>query len=193
MRIFPDSSQFAIFLDDAAYLAKYIDNHATDSHFWKDDAFISRTFNVTVHQLLSLPRHNEEPQERKVSPQELIREAFRLACMILFSLLKKRFSITPSGGREHKSKVKDFFNHHDIDWTGVLELRLWVLATAALGADSEEIQWYLGEISGTMTQMGLLEWEDVQKIVRQILWMDETFKVQVTRMKESFDLFESNY
>lgn len=111
--------------------------------------------------------------------------------MILFALLRERFSIIPSGVREHKNLLKELIFKHEIDWAPYLELRLWTLATAALAADGSDFQWYIDEMCGTATQMGLLEWNEVHDILRQVLWMGETFKSEEHMIGEMFVLGNS--
>jgi hypothetical protein len=120
---FPELSDITTFLSHAANLSSYIDERAIIStEIWKDDLFVSRTFNAVVHQLLSLPRHTETGI---YSPQLFMQEAMRQACMILFGLLRDKFSVHPSGISQHRNRVKELLvQHHQVDWSAFLELRL---------------------------------------------------------------------
>lgn len=157
----------------------------------EDDKFLSRTFNIYVHKLLSLPRLDVSQQAGSFPPHLIVQEAVRRASMILFALLRERFSIIPSGVIEHKNLVKELILRHEVDWAPYLELRLWVLAIAALAADGRDVQWYIDEMSGTATQMGLLDWDEVLDILRQILWMGDTFKSEEHTIRERFELENS--
>jgi hypothetical protein len=182
---FPDLSDITDFLGQAANLTSYIDDHASDAEMWKDDLFASKTFNAVVHQLLSLQRHFEGDLS---SPALVMRESIRRACMILFGLLRDKFSVRPSGILQHKNKVKELLVQHLVDWSEFLELRLWVLLTASLAAEDEEISWYIEEIKGVMVLMELATWNEVVGVAKGILWMEETFKVRSDRLKELFEL-----
>jgi hypothetical protein len=157
----------------------------------EDDKFLSRTFNIYVHRLLSLPRLEDLSDTGLFAPHVVVQETVRRACMILFALLRERFSIIPSGLNEHKGLLKELLVQHEIDWASYLELRLWVLAIAALAADSEETQWYIDEMCGTSTQMGLLEWDEVLGVLQQILWMGKTFRDEEDTIKDLFELANS--
>jgi hypothetical protein len=187
---FPELSKITTFLSETANLTTFIDEHFNGSRVMEDDKFLSKTFNIYVHKLLSLPRLDYSGTDL-FSPHLIVQEAARRACMILFALLRERFSIIPSGLYEHKNLLKEILLQHDVDWTPYLELRLWVLAIATLAADGEEIQWYVDEICGTATQMGLLDWDEVLGVLQQTLWMEPTFKDEENRMRGMFELSNS--
>jgi hypothetical protein len=172
---FPELSDIASFLFDARIMADYINQNAGQPDLWEDYHFIGRVFHNTVHQLLSLPRHGER-LERGEAPQEfLMREAIRLGCLALFSLLRTKFYISPSGLSEHKNKVREFLDRHLIDWSLFPELQIWVLTTAALATRDEETSWYLAEIKFAMSTMRLSQWKEAIPIVKSILWVDAVF------------------
>ncbi|KAI7970737.1 hypothetical protein EIK77_007917 [Talaromyces pinophilus] len=187
----PELLEAIAFSCEAANLAAFIDTHFNGCQVMEDDKFLSRTFNIYVHKLLSLPRLDDFPETGLFAPHLVVQEAVRRAYMILFALLRERFSIIPSGFHEHKTLLKELLVQHEIDWTPYLKLRLWVLAIASLAADGEEVQWYVHEICGTTTQLGLLDWDEVLDILRQILWMGETFKNEEKSIRERFELVDS--
>ncbi|EED14443.1 hypothetical protein TSTA_106530 [Talaromyces stipitatus ATCC 10500] len=184
---FPDLSGVIHFLSETTNLMSFIDGHANESKGFEDDRFLSRTFNGYVHKLLSLPRTSQTSEIEKC-PKIIVREAVRRACITLFALLRENFSIKPSGVYEHRNLLKELLLQYEIDWTPYLELRLWVLAVAALAADNVEVHWYMDEICGTATQMGLLEWDEVRRVLRHILWSDQMFKYQEGKIREMFEM-----
>ncbi|KUL89219.1 hypothetical protein ZTR_03658 [Talaromyces verruculosus] len=151
----PELLEAIAFLCEAANLAAFIDTHFNGCQVMEDDKFLSKTFNIYVHKLLSLPRLDDFLETGSFAPHLVVQEA------------------------------------HVIDWTPYLKLRLWVLAIAALAADGEEVQWYVHEICGTATQLGFLEWDEVLDVLRQILWMGETFKNEENSIRERFGLADS--
>lgn len=185
---FPELSDITTFLCHAANLSSYIDECAISVEIWKDDLFVSRAFNAVVHQLLSLQRHTEAMEKGISSPQLVIREAMRRACIILFGLLRDKFSVHPSGISQHRNRVKELLVQRPIDWSAFLELRLWVLLTAGLAAEDAETSWYIDEIKGTIVQMRISGWNDGVAAVRSILWMEETFRIRSNRLKDLFEL-----
>jgi hypothetical protein len=185
---FPELSDIATLLDDAASLSSSIDERAITSGIWKDDLFVSRTFNGVVHQLLSLERYTEAIKGGTSSPQLVMREAMRCACMILFALLREKFSVHPSGILQHKTGVKKILVKHSVDWSAFLGLRLWVLATASLAVEDYEISWYIDEMRDTAVQMGISKWSDIVEVVRSVLWMEETFKTRNDMLQNLLDL-----
>jgi hypothetical protein len=117
------------------------------------------------------------------SPQFIMRESMRRACLILFGLLRDRFSVRPSGVTQHKNGVKEFLVQHPIDWSKFLEIRLWVLLTASLAAEDEETLWYIGEVKNIVVQMKISDWNEVVGVAKGILWMEETFRMRSDRLK----------
>ena len=185
---YPELCDITTFLHQAANLTEYIDERAVNAEIWKDDLFISKTFNAVVHQLLLLQRHTEAMEKGRSSPPLVMREAMRRALIILFGLLRTKFSVHPSGIPQHRSRVKDLLVQCPVDWSAFLELRLWVLLTAGLAADDDESLWYINEIKCIMVEMRISRWDDVVEVVRSILWMGETFRVSSDRPKGLFEL-----
>ncbi|KAE9378251.1 hypothetical protein N431DRAFT_399808 [Stipitochalara longipes BDJ] len=185
---FPELSHVATFLSNAASLLNYIDEHAIEATIWKDDLFVSRTFNGVVHQLLSLDRHTEAIKGRKPSPQLIMAEAMRRACLILFALLRDKFSVHPSGISQHKNSVKEFLVQHPVDWSAFLELRLWVLFTASLADGDDEISWYIDEIRSTAIQLRLSSWNEVVEVIRSVFWIEEIFRTWNDTLKDPIEL-----
>ena len=186
--IFPEISDITTLLHDAASLSNYIAERAIVSNIWKDDLFVSRTFNGVVHQLLSLERHTEAIDAGTSSSQLVLRETMRRACLIFFALLREKFSVHPSGISQHQNGVKELLVQYSVDWSEFLELRLWALVTASLAIENYEISWYIDEIRGTAGQMGISRWDDIIQVVMGVLWMGETFKTRNDVLKDLFEL-----
>lgn len=180
----PELSDITTFLYSAADLSYYIDERAVGVEIWKDDLFVSKTFNAVVHQLLSLQRYPEAMEKAKCSPQLIMREAMRLACMVLFGLLREKFSVQPSGFSKQRDRLKEFLIQHRTGQSDFLELHLWVLLIAVLAAKDHETSWYIDEIKSTMAQMGISEWNDGVEVARNILWMDNTFRTRSEMVKD---------
>lgn len=173
----------------AANLSRYIDERAAiGAEIWRDDVFISRTFNGVVHQLLSLPQHAEDIEKEIPSPELVIREAMRRAFITLFALLRDKFSVAPSGIEQHRYGVKELLLQHPVDWSANLDLRLWVLITACLAAEEDELSWYIVQIKDTMVPMGISGWAEGVEVARSILWMEETFRERSDRVRDLFEL-----
>jgi hypothetical protein len=184
---FPELSDITVFICNAASLSSYIEERAIGPEMWKDDLFVSRTFNGVVHQLLSLQRHNEAMEAGIFSRQIVMREAMRRACIILFALLRDKFSVHPSGISQHKTSVKELLVQYPDDWSPFLELRLWVLMIGGRAFEDNEASWYREEIRGTMVQMGMDAWDEGVEVVKSILWMEKTFRVKMDVLRELFE------
>lgn len=144
------------FLSEITNLTTFIDTHFSKSRLMEDDNFLSRTFNIYVHKLLSLPRLDDSQQDGIFAPHIIVQEAVRRASVILFALLRERFSIIPSGVREHKNLLQELIFKHEIDWAPYLELRLWTLATAALAADGSNFNGTLTKCAGLQLKWDFL-------------------------------------
>ncbi|PMD44507.1 hypothetical protein L207DRAFT_525832 [Hyaloscypha variabilis F] len=185
---FPELSDITTFLIDAASLTSYIDERAIEGVIWKDDMFVSRTFNGVVHQLLSLQRDTEALEAGITSPQIVMREAMRRACIILFALLRDKFSVHPSGMSQHSNSVKELLSQHPVDWSGFSDLHLWVLVTTSFAIEDDKISWYMDEIRGAAVQLGISGWNDVVEVMKSVLWMGKTFRTRNDLLKDFFEL-----
>jgi hypothetical protein len=169
-------------------LTSYIDERAIEGVIWKDDLFVSRTFNGVVHQLLSLQRDTEALEAGMTSPRIVMREAMRRACIILFALLRDKFSVHPSGMSQHSNSVKELLSQHPVDWSGFSDLHLWVLVTTSFAIEDDKISGNMDEIRGAAVQLGISGWNDVVEVMKSVLWMGKTFRTRNDLLKDFFEL-----
>jgi hypothetical protein len=101
----------------------------------------------------------------------IIHEILRLTSLLFISLLKEQFRVSPSGVSENKLRLARLLTEVTADWSSFMDLHLWVLTVSALAEENRS--WYVSEIAVTMTLLGLTEWDDALKILKELIWVGE--------------------
>jgi len=71
-----------------------------------------------------------------------------------------------------------------IDQNGPLFLWCLLIARASTKI-SEERGWFIAKLVEIVTTMGLCSWEGVLTVLKEVLWIDGLFKVELHRLWES--------
>lgn len=116
------------------------------------DAFISEFWLYPlVHRLLSL--------NAPIDPEDtgsVLQEACRLAGLLCLAEVRRQWCIFPVITMRHVRKLKTLLQIHDIEWRDLQQLKVWVLAVAAMEADpGEEREWLLDKLTETLWSQGL--------------------------------------
>jgi hypothetical protein len=168
---FAGQTDISVVLSDIARMAQFINDAAGSAFIWQDIWFMCLRFLPIFHKLLSLPRDHLDQQNAK--PGTAIREVVRLTCIVLLSLMNRRFCITPDLVAMYKNQIPKLLINNPVDWSSLSNLRLWVLVIAGLVAEGKERAWLVGEVLKTMDQLGLNTWNEAFSVVKEIIWLDE--------------------
>ena len=156
-----------------ARLASIINERNSFLGFWRDTMFTTRTYLPVVHEVLLLPRlDSSRKYQNSQLPGIVMREVIRLACLTLLSLINDKFNIRPDGIEAYRGRIRKILNRFDIDWSPFWQLKLWVLVVGSLPSRPGERGWYAERIADTMKSGRLLNWQQVVKVVKGMIWID---------------------
>jgi hypothetical protein len=177
---FVNLTDITVVLSTIAKMSQYINDIDGYPLIWQDEWFMSLRFLPIFHQLLCLPRDNLD--KTSLNPEMIIREAVRLACITLFSIMNRKFRISPDGITRYRSRIMNLLIKFPVPWFPFHSLRLWVLSIAGLVSVGKEREWYIGEILNTMEQLGIASWNEVLMIVKAIVWVDGLLDEEVEKL-----------
>ncbi|OJK01441.1 hypothetical protein ASPACDRAFT_41702 [Aspergillus aculeatus ATCC 16872] len=138
----------------------------------EDSLTIIKLFGPATHFLLSMSR----PMDLHSSPQEtkFLREAIRLALLLLLAALKKdvfRFTSSEWPHLQRKFTALVAFIPLTKYDALCLKLYLWALVTVSLVTDPEPIDLYTVGTRSVISSLGI-DVNDALKLVKSILWVD---------------------
>lgn len=157
---------------------------------------LSRELFTLSHDLLVLPQLEATracPSTPWTSEQASMREAVRqaalaaVACVLTVSSRDDTYC-----ARRRNGKIRKLIcGANDEAWRDMEELRVWVLAVAALIENDEDKTWLAGQIANIMYQRGLYTWDDLVILLRRVAW-SEALAVQDTarfkiKMEQALD------
>ena len=116
---YPDQTDITVVLSDIARMAQHINNTVEVSSLWRDIWFMSLRFMPMFQQLLALPRANLD--QLNLERGVVIREALRLTCVILLSIMNRSFCISPDGISMHRIRVMNLLINNPVDWFPTLQ------------------------------------------------------------------------
>jgi len=186
---FTDFIDITVILASFARIAQFINDHAGTPNFWRHEWFVPLKFLPILQRLLSLPR--DEFKYGAILQGSVLREALRLTCLILSSLVMRKCRVRPDGVSEYKSRVMKLLIDHPVIWFPFWDLRLWVLVVAGLIAEGECRAWHVAQISCTMDQIGLNTWNEAIEVAKSIIWIDELLDDEASKLGSDIEQFRN--
>jgi hypothetical protein len=122
-----------------------------------------------IHKCLSLPRYNEDLDEKDGA----ILQACRLACALFLAEIKRMFGINAVNSGSQTQKLRTYLANSKGHWGDLQPLRLWCLAMGGVESLESLQVWYEHELREEGANMGLDSWKEVENEVKAILWFDE--------------------
>jgi hypothetical protein len=184
----PDKADITLVLSNIARMAQLMNDTPGSAFLWRDIWYMSLRFMPMFQQLLSVPRYNLD--EVNLEQGVVIREALRLTCIILLSMMNRKFCISPDGISMYRYRVMKLFINNPTDWFPFLNLRLWVLVIAGLVAEGKQRRtWHIREIVSTMAQLGLNSWNEVLLNVKGITWVGELMNDEANLLGSEIEEF----
>jgi hypothetical protein len=169
---FPNLSDISDGLTSLASLASSVNNRKNNNGRWQKEMFLAFNAHPVAHKLLSMSRFTVRAEANVSSSGLLIREMLRLTSLLFIGLLKDQCRVFPTGVLENKLRLARLLTEVAVDWSSFMDLRLWVLTVSALAEEGER-GWYVSEIAWTMKYLGLTEWDDALKILKELIWIGE--------------------
>lgn len=123
----------------------------------------------SIHKGLSLPRYNEDVDEKDGA----ILQACRLACALFLTEMKRMFGINAVNSGLQTQKLRTYLEGSKDHWGDFQPLRLWFLAMGGVESLGTLQDWYEHGLREEGANMGLYTWKEVENEVKAILWFDE--------------------
>ncbi|KAF2672871.1 hypothetical protein BT63DRAFT_138760 [Microthyrium microscopicum] len=166
-----------------ASLARHANSSATSNNLSQDGTFICIRLHSVAHGFLCMSRDIQPAVAYSNYPGSAIREALRLTSILFIAMIKKHHGVVPSGVPECKLRLSQFLTQVAVDWSSFMDLHLWVLMIGALAEKNGRL-WYVSEISATMREMGLIKWDDLLDVVKDIIWINEILDEDAEMLRE---------
>lgn len=138
----------------------------------------------TCDSLLRLPRL-DGAYYAGISPSraQLLHEVIRLAILIFLGKLVEHIHGSLGVIGSHVDLLSGLLRQHELDWDGIRELELWVLAIAAMVARNKDREWLASRIVRTMEEIGI-GWDGTRVILGQIAWVDAVFGEDLPKLEK---------
>ncbi|GAD92698.1 conserved hypothetical protein [Paecilomyces variotii No. 5] len=169
-------------LQDIHTYSVVIDLHGKRKLHYPGDAIMVDRRNFIQHRLMSLPSLAECAEDTLFVQTHRVYEPCRLATMI-YSLLTV-FPVPPVNAplAQLGRMVRVALTESDPrrSWRSAPDLLLWAFVLGAIAsgvettnADDRELRaWYVGSLSRLATASRIRSWNDMKKIMKNILWLD---------------------
>jgi hypothetical protein len=134
-----------------------------------------------VHCLLQQRYRLYEPSDQA----SWIEEAFRVAALLFFGRLRRFDSEDPllfTLTAKHIPRLRQALESTDEkDWGELWPLRLWALVMGAMETIKDRAsarEWFHDEMLAMATSLMFRSWREVEKVVKDMLWVEEVFHVR---------------
>lgn len=167
-------------------IAEIANNNTTSKPFWQDEIAAIRMIGPITHDLLTTARLSAKVTG---TPSVfLVAESARLACLILLSGLKKRFSLASSDMIPLQAKLAAVLDQK----VGVLDaslarLRLWAVITSALVLSNDMRMHLVPHIRASIRDQGLANCRDALGSAKNYIWMDAIEANEISQLVEEVD------
>jgi hypothetical protein len=182
-RQFPGHSISADILDDVTSVTAdlLVERTNVGEHLFSGTVTPLLWIDPIVHCLLQQRFRLHEPSDQA----SWIEEAFRVAALLFFGRLRRFDSEDPllfTQTARHIPRLRQSLESTDEkDWGELWPLRLWVLVMGAMETTKDRVfarEWFHNEILAMAASLRFRSWREVEKIVKNMLWVEEVFHVR---------------
>lgn len=180
---FPGHSISADILDDLASVTADLLVERTNfgERFFSSTVTPLLWIDPIVHCLLQQRYRLYEPSDQP----SWIEEAFRVAALLFFGRLRRFDSEDPllfTLTAKHIPRLRQSLESTDEkDWGELWPLRLWALVMGAMETIKDRVsarEWFHNEILAMAASLRFRSWRAVEKVVKEMLWVEEVFHVR---------------
>lgn len=147
----------------------------TEAYGWC--SWATQFANVT-HEVLTVPRMSDlqrySPSSSDSDLQLELREAIRISTILFLLLIARNLALGDMfDSRFHRGRVPALIRRMEfMDWSGIEELRLWILVVAGIDELGEDRAYLTDQIREASAGMGLESWSDIVQSISEIAWVD---------------------
>lgn len=152
-------------------IAENVNRNSDSARFWEDDVGSIQMLGPVTHHLLSAPRLEDTATDD--ADILVVGELVRLACLMLLSGLKMRFSLNASDIVPLRVKFENVAARivRDLD-RPLQDLKLWALVTVGILHSSDQRLGLIPHISSAMRSMGISDGQAVIDFSKSLIWID---------------------
>lgn len=174
----PDHSDLCTMLESMSEFA----TAARKTLQWTKDSMLTQELQLVVSKMLRLPRHDIlDICDDGVA----LHEVLRVASLLFLSGPCTKLAGNKNGNTilcYHQGRLPMLLRSHELDWTGLKDLELWVLVINGLVETGQDQEWVLGQINHTILVRGLT-WDDVLGAVARVAWTDGLWTRTVDQLR----------
>lgn len=173
-------------LEMMSSISEMINRHGHSSLFWENEVAAIHMLGPATHHLLSSGRIVDS--DAATADCLIVAESARLACLILISGLKRRFSLNASDMGPLQAKYASVVARDVGELDGPLaHLSLWALVSAALLLSNDMRMHLLPRIRAVMKSQGLPDSRAAFESAKEIIWMDNMEITQEAQLADEID------
>jgi hypothetical protein len=184
--LFPDQPQIMDIFEDVARVSLHLESEErrTDGHVYTDVVFSSNVINSLMWRLLEIqPRSATELE----APHGVLKEATRLGLLLFLAEARRRFGLHPVNTTIHVEMLRDVLMREKTDWSGLGDLRLWIVAMGVLEAVEEPcLKWFVHEWTRTTIIEQMTVPARMERAVRDVMWIDTVHGKKYRELLERF-------
>ena len=180
---FPGNSTSADILDDLASLTAdlLVQRAKFGERFFSSTVTPLLWIDPIVHCLLQRRYRLCQPSD----PASWIEETFRVAALLFLGRLRRFDSedtLLVTLTAKHIPRLRESLESTDEkDWGELWPLRLWALVMGAMETIKDRAsarEWFHDEMLAMATSLRFQSWRAVEKVVKDMLWVEEVFRVR---------------
>lgn len=151
--------------------ADRVNNEGKSLAFWHDETLAIHLIGPVTHHLLSMPRLPQK--HHRASCTVVLAEEIRLACLVLLSAVKARFSLNTSdlGPLQEKLRLLPDWDVGQMD-TPLARLHLWAMITWNLSVQGSVDNGTAIRICRTMHALGISNCRAAVDSAKELAWID---------------------
>jgi hypothetical protein len=173
-------------LEECAYVEKLPSTPMAAKAGWRKSVI---QFANAAHEVLVLSRLHDfqsytSPLDR--DGQEELRESIRVTIITFLLMLARNGAADDMyDARFVRGRVAGLMpSIEHIDWSGIEDLRLWILVISALDETGESRMYLVDQIRLVIGSLGLAHWDEVVQRVAEVAWMGSRFSEMSTRLEQ---------
>jgi hypothetical protein len=173
-------------LEECAYVEKLPSTPMATKAGWRKSVV---QFANAAHEVLVLSRMGDFqsytfPLDR--DSQEELRECVRVSIITFLLMMARNGAVDDMyDARFVRGRVAGLMpSIEHIDWSGIEDLRLWILVISALDETGESRMYLVDQIRLVIGSLGLAHWDEVVQRVAEVAWMGSRFSQMSTRLEQ---------
>jgi hypothetical protein len=173
-------------LEECAYVAKLPTTPIATSTGWCKSVV---QFANAAHEVLGLSRMSDFQSHTaplEGDSQDELRETIRVTIISFLLMIARNAAVDDMyDARFIRGRVAGLMPSLELlDWSGLEDLRLWILVVSALDEIGEPRTYLVDQIRRVSGGLGLTTWEEIVQRVSEVAWIGSRFSQMSTRLEQ---------